>query len=113
MPSDARLRPDQLRPLLSAIAREQREIFEERALGIAPGQVPDEAWHKRMQAQQRERIAATNQRILEASTSILSPRQLEHLRSMLQQELDAHSGRVIFFGHRAPLAVPPDTLQRQ
>ena len=106
LPFDARLRPDQLRSLVRAIAREQRQVFEDKTLALPSGQVPDEQWQKQMQEQQLERMAIANQRILDASSSILTPAQLEHLSSMLQQELDGHSQRQFFFGARAPLSPP-------
>jgi hypothetical protein len=112
LPDDARLRSDQLRPLVSAIAREQRQLFEDRALSLAPGQVPDEDWQKRVQERQLERMAAANQRILDASASILTPRQLERFGSLLQQQLDGHSQRTFFFGRMAPLSPPSSPSDR-
>lgn len=112
LPLDARLRADQLRPLVRAIAREQRQVFEDRTFILPPGQVPDEQWQKQMQEHQLERMATANQRILDASASILSQRQLDHLASMLQQELEGHSQRQFFFGARAPLS-PPTVLPNQ
>jgi hypothetical protein len=112
LPQDARLRSDQLRPLVREIARQQRQLFEDRALSLPPDQVPDEAWQKQMRERHLEQTAAVNQRILEASASILSPRQLEHLESMLQQNLDGHSQGQFFFGAWAPLS-PPSSLPAQ
>lgn len=109
LPNDARLRPDQVRSLARAVAREQRQLFEESALSLGPNQARDEESQTRLQKQQVERMATTNQRILDAAASILSPRQLEQFGSLLQQELEGHSQRVLFFGGRVPLT-PPSTL---
>lgn len=106
LPEDARLRADQRGPLLRAIAREQRQLYEDETLRLPQGHLPDEAWQKRMQERQLERMSAMNERILAAAAPILSSRQLEALRSMLQQELDGHSQRQFFFGGRAPLVAP-------
>jgi hypothetical protein len=112
LPYEARLRTDQLRPLVREIAREQRQLFEDRTLGLPPDQVPDEAWQKHMRERHLEQMTAVNQRILEACASILSPRQLEQLEAMLQQDLDGHSQGQFFFGARAPLS-PPSLLPAQ
>ncbi len=106
LPDDVRLRTEQLRPLVRAIAREQREVFEDRTLVLPQGDIPDEELQKHLQEWQLERMALANQRILDASASILSPRQLEHLGAILQQELEGHSQRQFFFGARAPLSPP-------
>jgi hypothetical protein len=105
LPPDVALRAEQLRPLVAAISREHRQMFEDRTLvGPAPGEVPDENWQKRMRERHAEQTAMRNQRILDAASSILSPKQLEYLGSLLQQELDAQSDGQFFFGRMAPLA---------
>lgn len=112
LPEDASLRAEQRRSLLRAMAREQRKMFEDRALSIPPGQMPDAEWLNRVRGQELERMAAANQRILDAAAQILSQRQLEQLDSMLQQELQGHSQRQVIFGGRSPLA-PPVVLPSQ
>jgi hypothetical protein len=111
LPPDVALRAEQLRPLVTVISREQRQMFEDRTLvALAPGEVPDEDWQKRMHERHLEQTAARNQRILDAASSILSPKQLEYLGSLLQQELDAQSRGQFFFGRMTPLA--PSNPQR-
>jgi hypothetical protein len=112
LPLDVALRAEQLRPLVSAMSREQRQMFEDRALvvDLTPGEVPDEDWQKRMHERHLEQTSARNQRILDAASSILSPKQLEYLGSLLQQELDAQSRGQFFFGRMTPLA--PSNPQR-
>ena len=105
LPPEARLRSDQLRPLVTAIAREQRQMFDETALTIPQNEVPDDAWQSRMRESHMQRMSATHQRILDASASILSSQQLESFRSLLQQDLEGNSQGQFFFGRMAP--VPP------
>ena len=112
LPDAASLRAEQRRSLLRVIAREQRKMFEDRALSIPPGQMPDAEWLNRVRGQEVERMAAANQRILDIAAQLLSPRQLEQLDSMLQQELQGHSQRQVIFGGRSPLA-PPVLLSPQ
>jgi hypothetical protein len=103
LPPDAALRTEQLRPLIAAISREQRHMLEDRGgLGLAPGEVADEAWQKRMHQHRLEKVAATNQRILDAASSILSPQQLQHFDALLQQELAGQSNAQ-FFGRPSPV----------
>lgn len=106
LPDDAPLRPEQLRPLVSAIAREQHQLFELSVPRVTPGQVPDEAWQKRTREQRRERMSTAHQRILDASAPILSPRQLEQLQSMLQKDLDLHSQHVVTPDRSVPVSAP-------
>ncbi len=106
LPDDAPLRPEQVRPLVSTIAREQNRLLELSVPAIALGQVPDEAWQRREQEQRRERMSTAHQRILDASASILSPVQLEHLRSMLQEDLELRSQHVVMPARSAPVSAP-------
>ena len=104
LPPDARLQPDQRRLLVSAIGHEQRQLHEERARQIPDG-VPDEAWQRRMQETQAKQMASMHQRLLDRTTSILSPTQLQQFESLLKQELDAISRQqFFFFGRSAPSA---------
>ncbi len=106
LPDEARLQTEQRGSLLRAIAREHRKMYEERAVSIPPGQMPDENWVNQMRAQESERMAAAHERILEAATPILSPTQLEQLSSLLQQESDEQSQRQTFFRGWMPSAPP-------
>jgi hypothetical protein len=112
LPAEAALRAEQVRPLVTAISREQRHMFEDRAVfELAPGQVPDEARQRRMHQHRLEKAAATNQRILDAASSILSPQQLQHFDALLQQELAGQSNAQFFFGR--PLSSMPLSRERR
>lgn len=103
LPADSRLQPDQLRSLVSAISREQRQLFERRAREITPDAVPDEQWQQRARETHVKEMAAMHDRLLDHAASILSPRQLEQFDSLLKQELDATSQQqFFFFGRAAP-----------
>jgi hypothetical protein len=102
LPPDARLQPDQRRVLVSALASEQRQLFEERAREIPLNAAPDEDWQRRMQQGHVQRMASMNKRLQERASSILSPTQMQHFEALLEQELEA-SGRSFFFvGGAAP-----------
>ncbi len=97
LPAEAALRADQLRPLVQAIARVQRQVFEERARDLAPGMVSDEERHRRMQLSPLHPTSGMHQRIIDAAASILTPTQLEYFSSLLPKH-DGQSQGVIFLG---------------
>lgn len=93
LPEDSPLRTDQVRSLVSVIAREQGRLF---ALGRPIAlHVPDDASQKRIQEQSHERMSEAHQRILDASATFLSSRQLEYLQAMLQEDLDLHAQPIV------------------
>ncbi len=97
LPAEAALRADQLRPLVQAIARVQRQVFEERARDLAPGRVSDEERHRRMQLSPLHPMSGMHQRIIDAAASILTPTQLEYFSSLLPKH-DGQSQGLIFLG---------------
>jgi hypothetical protein len=87
------LRPDQYGALVRTIAREQRQIHEDRSLRLPQGDISNEEVRRRFHEQHVERMTAAHQRILDASSSLLSPRQLEQLGAILERELEILKNR--------------------
>jgi hypothetical protein len=87
------LRPDQYGALVRTISREQRKLYEGQTLSLPQGHILDEASQRRLHEQHIERLAAAHQRILDAGSSLLSPRQIEQLSALLERELDILKNR--------------------
>lgn len=95
--SDSALRQDQIQPLVAVIAQEQRRVMTDSAYNTPrPMHASMQASMQAMTAENRtrameemvERTRASNQRVHDAATAILSPDQLDSLDQMLNQNLD-------------------------
>ena len=87
--SDEPLRPDQVKPLVDAVAQQQKQVEQETRLQMQPQafRQMDSASRIRMQEEWLERHAQSNERIRDAVSSLLSPSQLERLTQQHDQEI--------------------------
>jgi len=110
LPADSALRPEQLRPLIAAITQEQEQMWsqmmsEDRPM---PNEPAGDQWAERSQQRYQEQLVATNERILAATSSILSAPQQQQLQALLQQDASAQAnGRGFFFRAAPGLTVLP------
>jgi hypothetical protein len=87
------LRPDQYGALVRTIARERRKIHEDGSLRLPQGDISNEEVRRRFHEQHVERMMAAHRQILDASSTLLSPRQLEQLSAILERELELLKNR--------------------
>lgn len=94
--TDEPLRPDQLKPLVEAIAREQRQINTQPLSG-APGTyaiganaIPPPQMQARWAEDMLDRTKQSQERIRRAVSGLLSPSQYEQLVRQQEQELRMH-----------------------
>lgn len=87
--SDEPLRPDQVKPLVDAVAQEQKRVEQDARAQMQPYayRQMDSASRLRMQEEWLERRQQTNERIRDAVSSLLSPSQLDRLTQQQDQEI--------------------------
>lgn len=82
--TDEPLRPDQVKPLVDAIAREQKQVLSTR---MTPTTSNDPMARVRMAEEWLERTAQSHERIRAAVSGLLTPAQYQQLERQQQQEL--------------------------